>query len=32
MGIKFAEIVTDFVERVKKLGPSPVRGKLEVKS
>jgi F420-non-reducing hydrogenase iron-sulfur subunit len=32
MGIKFAEIVTEFVETIKKLGPSPVRGKLEVKS
>lgn len=32
MGIKFAEIVTEFVEKIKKLGPSPVRGKLEVKS
>ncbi|MFX1580242.1 MAG: hydrogenase iron-sulfur subunit [Promethearchaeota archaeon] len=32
MGIRFSEIVTDFVERITKLGPSPVRGKLEVKS
>jgi F420-non-reducing hydrogenase iron-sulfur subunit len=32
MGIKFAEIVTDFVEDIKRLGPSPVRYKLEVKS
>ncbi|MGY5874156.1 MAG: hydrogenase iron-sulfur subunit [Candidatus Thorarchaeota archaeon] len=32
MGIKFAEIVTEFVGRIKKLGPSPLRGKLEVES
>jgi F420-non-reducing hydrogenase iron-sulfur subunit len=32
MGVKFAEIVTDFVENIKRLGPSPVRGKLEVKT
>jgi len=32
MGIRFAEIVTEFVEKIKKLGPSPIRGKLEVES
>ncbi len=30
MGIRFAEIVTEFVERIRKIGPSPIRGKLEV--
>ena len=32
MGIRFSEIVTDFVENIRKIGPSPVRGKLEVDS
>ncbi len=32
MGIRFTEIVTEFVERIKKIGPSPLRGKLEVES
>jgi coenzyme F420-reducing hydrogenase delta subunit/NAD-dependent dihydropyrimidine dehydrogenase PreA subunit len=27
MGIKFVDIVTEFVEGIKKLGPSPLRGK-----
>ncbi len=30
MGIKFAKIVEDFTERIRKLGPSPIRGRLEV--
>ena len=30
MGVKFAEIVHDFTERIRKPGPSPIRGKLEV--
>ena len=32
MGIRFSEIVTEFVEKIKKLGPSPIRGRLEVES
>jgi coenzyme F420-reducing hydrogenase delta subunit len=32
MGIRFAEIVTEFVENIRKIGPSPVRGRLEVES
>ncbi len=32
MGIRFAEIVTEFVEKIKNLGPSPIRGKLEEES
>jgi len=32
MGIRFAEIVTEFVEQIRKIGPSPLRGKLEVES
>ncbi|UCH04827.1 MAG: hydrogenase iron-sulfur subunit [Candidatus Thorarchaeota archaeon] len=30
MGIKFTEIVTEFVQQIEELGPSPLRGKLEV--
>jgi F420-non-reducing hydrogenase iron-sulfur subunit len=31
MGIKFADIVEQFTERIKKLGPSPIRARLEAK-
>ncbi len=30
MGIKFAEIVAEFVQQIEELGPSPLRGKLGV--
>jgi len=31
MGIKFADIVKEFTEKIQNLGPSPIRGKLEVR-
>jgi coenzyme F420-reducing hydrogenase delta subunit len=31
MGIKFADIIKEFTEKIRNLGPSPIRGKLEVR-